>query len=78
MRGRPQDRAKGNDYGETQAIADVHRAEKVSRLAIEMQTTNRAAIIHLRNAPIKARAEDLSRPASWAKLSEDAAQRGWL
>ena len=54
----PQYGAKNNGEGDSQTVTDVHGSEKISRLAIEMQTAGRTAIMHFGEAPIDGRAED--------------------
>ena len=73
----PKDCPKSNDEGEAQTVTDVHGAEKISWLAVEVQTAGGTAIIHLGEAPVNGRAEDSAGPASRTELAEDAAQSGW-
>ena len=76
MSERPKDCANRDDDGERQTVADVHRSQKISWLAVEVETAGRTAIVHLGKAPVNARAENPARPASWAELPEDAAPGG--
>src|ERR1700686_3121684 len=73
----PEGGAKNKDEGEGQAVTDVHGTEKISRLAIEVETARGTAIMHFGEAPIKGRTENSCRSASRTKLAEDAAQGGW-
>jgi hypothetical protein len=74
----PEDHSKCADHGNAQTVADVHRAKKVSWLAIKMETAGRTAIIHLGEGPVNGRAENAGGPAAWTKLAEDALYSGWL
>jgi hypothetical protein len=73
----PEGRTKNKDDPEAQAVTDVHGSEKISRLAIEVQTAPGTAIMHFGEAPIDGRTENSCRSASRTKLAEDAAQGGW-
>ena len=68
----PEGGSKDKDKNEGESVADVHGAEKVSRLTVEVQTAGRTSIIHLWEAPVKVRAENSGRPAPRTELSEDA------
>jgi hypothetical protein len=48
----PECGAKNKDEGKAQAVTDVHRSEKISRLPIEVETAGETAIVHFREAPI--------------------------
>lgn len=74
----PKDGPKSEDECEGQTVTDVHRAEKISWLAVEVETAGGTAIIHLREAPVNGRLEDSAGPASRTELAEDAAESGWL
>lgn len=78
MSERPEACANRNDDSERQTVADVHRSQEVSRLAVEVETAGRTTIIHLGKTPVNARAEDPARPASRAELTKNAAQSGSL
>ena len=41
---------QSNDEDQSQAVTDVHRAQEVSLLPLELQITNRAALVHLYKA----------------------------
>src|SRR5947208_2580350 len=60
----PEDHPKSKDEGEGQPVTDVHGAEKISWLAVEVETAGGAAIMHLGEAPVNGRAEDSAGPAS--------------
>src|SRR5215471_4574851 len=74
---RPQYNPKTKDDSQRQTVADVHGAEKISRLAIEVETTGRTAIVHLGETPVSARTENSARSASRTQLAEDARYRRW-
>src|ERR671922_2240095 len=81
---KPEKASKNRNEGESQTVADVHGAEKISGLAVEEQITGGAAIIHLWKAPVNAavhapvnvRPENLARAASRTELPQDAAESG--
>jgi hypothetical protein len=73
----PEGRANNNDEAEAQAITDIHSAQKISRLAIEVEAARGTAIMHFGEAPINGRTENSCRPASRTKLAEDAAPGRW-
>jgi hypothetical protein len=53
------------------------RTKKISRLAIEVETTCRTEVMHLGEAPINGRSKNSGGSASRTELGEDAAQRRW-
>ena len=73
----PEGRANNNDEAEAQAVTDIHSAQKISRLAIEMKTAPGTAIMHFGETPINGSTENSCRPASRTKLPEDAAPGRW-
>ena len=78
MSKRPKASANSYDNGERQTVADVHRTQKISWLAVEVETAGRTTVIHLGETPVNAGAENPARPAPWAELPEDAAPSGSL
>jgi hypothetical protein len=50
MQESPKKPSQSNDEDQSQAVADVHRAQEVSFLPLELKITNRTALVHLRKA----------------------------
>jgi hypothetical protein len=50
MQESPKQPGQSNDEDQSQAITDVHRAQEVSFLPLELKITNRAVLVHLGNA----------------------------
>src|SRR2546428_8802793 len=66
---------QSNDEDQSQAVTDVHRAQEVSLLPLELQITNRAALVHLHKAAKDGESKKL-RLSAIAGISNKDCRRG--
>jgi hypothetical protein len=70
----PHQRREPCNHANTQAVADVHCAQKVSGLAFKFQPARRTPLVHSRKQPHRS-AKDFPRTASRTKLLQNSSRR---
>jgi len=71
----PKDKAKCNDGHQSQAIADVHGTQKISLLALELQTTIRTSFVHAGKSAEYRGTKNSRGAAARAQLAHDRRER---